>query len=467
MALILVVDDDRTFSKFLRKALTKEGYAVVGVETIAQMRASLLEDPPDLIFLDVNLPDGNGLALLPELLLNEDGPEVLVITGVPDDRSAKMAVEHGAWDYICKSDPLDRVQIAAARALRFREEKKAALSQSDIRNAGVIGTSPPMRKTLHQASRAAISDAPVLITGETGTGKEMMARAIHDNGGRRKGEFVIVDCASLPHQLAESILFGHKKGAFTGADTDHHGLIEMADGGTLFLDEVGELPAETQKRFLRVLQEKTYRPVGAEKERKSDFRVLAATNRDLTKIIEAGQFRSDLFHRLSSILIHLPPLRERKDDIANLAKYRLAKKTDNSGSVKGFHPEIFEVLESYEWPGNIRELFQVIDATYANAVGFTMIHSIHIPPNIRARRGLGERRAPPEARQAPDPLTQTLEETRLAAILPAEKNYLESLCRACGGDYKRACEISGLSKSRLYGLLDKHGLSMGRRRAQG
>lgn len=463
MAKILLVDDDPHFSKFFRRAVVGKGHSVEIVASLSEVGPVLSAFEPELIFLDVNLPDGSGLSLLPGIKELETPPEVIVVTGYPNDEGAKRAISEGAWDYVCKIDPFERILLAADRALLYRKEKLAAITQGGLRVSGVVGSSPHFRKSLAQAARAANSEAPVLVTGETGTGKELFARAIHENSKRAKGPFVIVDCASLPLQLVESILFGHKKGAFTGALNDYDGLIAMADGGTLFLDEVGELDGETQKRFLRVLQEKIYRPVGSSKEVSSNFRVVAATNKDLPAEVERGAFRSDLYHRLSSLSISLPPLRERAGDIPMLARKFVGSEALPDGMIKGISLDFLEAVENYDWPGNVRELKQAILAAVSNAEGFSTVYAMHLPLNIRVKSGFdkaGQESAPAAPAFSASMLSATLEAVREASLASAEFDYLSKLTRDCHGDVAKACEVSGLSRSRLYALLKKHSLSL-------
>lgn len=460
MSKILVIDDDKWFVTFLRRALAKHGYETECHTQIGGALELAEKTSPDVVFLDVNLPDGSGLDLLPMLSALECAPEVIIITGLPDDDGAKSALTHGAWDYICKSDPVERVFLAADRALRFRAEKLAAALQGGLRNSGIVGNSKAMSRCLADAARAARSQAPVLITGDTGTGKELLARAIHENSARKSGEFVIVDCAALPTHLVESLLFGHKKGAFTGATTDHTGLVRIADGGTLFLDEVGELPQEMQKRFLRVLQDRKYRPVGSGVEEKSDFRLIAATNRDLDADVKNGAFRSDLLHRMRSLWISAPPLCEREGDVRLLTDYFLDMRAGDRGGRLAAGPDFHETLASYDWPGNVRELFMALESALAASTGFSTIFSAHLPPQVRLGEGFSHSDETRSVKAFSDFTGKTLEEARIAALDSIERAYLEELRQKHAGDFTGACEASGLSQSRLYALLKKHGITL-------
>jgi len=295
----------------------------------------------------------------------------------------------------------------------------------NLKRDEIVGESRAIRDCLDQVAQCAGTDTGVLITGETGTGKELFARAIHVNSPRAQGPLIVVDCASLPDQLVESILFGHARGAFTGADCECKGLIEQADGGTLFLDEIGELPLETQKSFLRVLQDHVFRPVGKNRELKSNFRLVAATNRDLAAMVQQGLFRSDLYFRLNTFSIHLPPLRDREGDIEKLVMsfvFTICRR--NRSPIKGVVPETLASLSAYHWPGNVRELLNVLEKAI-----------LPLPEAL-----------PP------------FKDYRRQCTADLEVQYLRRLLREAAGDIVRACAVSGLSRSRLYDLLKVHGL---------
>jgi two-component system NtrC family response regulator len=315
-----------------------------------------------------------------------------------------------------------------------------------------------MEACMELVAQAAASDASVLITGETGTGKELFARAIHSNSARSCMPFVTVDCASLPPTIIESILFGHEKGAFTGADRTREGLIKQADGGTLFLDEVGDLPLSAQKAFLRVLQEHQFRPLGAKREIRSEFRVIAATNRDLGKMVQDGNFREDLLFRLRAFTIEASPLREHAGDIKELTFYYLNKICTRLGAeTKGFSPEFIETLCAYNWPGNIRELVNALESALATAHDDSILFPKHLPMHIRirlARDAILKKEDIP----LPQEMTGTLKERRDSAVKREERQYLQELMVITGGNIRKACEISGLSRVRLHVLLKKHSI---------
>ena len=282
-----------------------------------------------MILLDVGLPDGNGLDAIARIQKAESRPQIIIITASGDQNGAELAIRNGAWDYIQKPASVHDMALSIIRAIQYREERKGKRQGAGaprlLKLDGIVGNCPKMKERFELVAQAADTETNVLITGETGTGKELFASAIHNNSLRAKKPFVVVDCSALPETLVESILFGHDKGAFTGAQKAREGLIKQADGGTLFLDEVGELPFPVQKAFLRVLQERRFRPVGTGAEISSDFRLIAATNRDLQKLVLEGVFRDDFLFRLRSFIIELPPLREREEDIAEITNVLYCK----------------------------------------------------------------------------------------------------------------------------------------------
>jgi two-component system NtrC family response regulator len=324
-----------------------------------------------------------------------------------------------------------------------------------------------MKECLDLIAQASCTDAAVLITGETGTGKELFAKAVHENSSSSKKHFVVVDCTAIPETLVESLLFGYKKGAFTGADKDTEGLIKQANGGTLFLDEIGELPPKFQKVFLRVLQERRFRPLGSQDEEESNFRLVAATNRDLEKMAKHGEFRKDLLFRLKSIVMTIPPLRQRGDDTREIVQHYVTKFCDrNSIGVKGFSPDFFEALSSYHWPGNVRELINAMEWTISVALNANVLNPKHLPEDIRihmARSSIkgstlhsGEHGKTMRYTKA----FPKLHDARESAVLEAEKKYLNDLIQIADGDIKEACQLSGLERTQVYTLLKKHGLSL-------
>jgi two-component system NtrC family response regulator len=463
MAQILIIDDDKGMCYTLSEIVRLNGHEAVCAHTLKDGLETASLGYFDVVFLDVMLPDGIGLDIIPTIRETPAKPEVIIITSKGDPDGAELAIKNGAWDYVQKPSSIKKMSLPLLRALQFREEKKAVKPPVALKREGIIGRSPHINACLDLLAQTAHSDANVLITGETGTGKELFSMAIHKNSPRTENNFIIVDCTALPETLVENMLFGHKKGAFTGAVQQYEGLIKQADGGTLFLDEVGELPHAVQKSFLRALQERRFRPLGGKQEIECDFRTIAATNRDLDAMVGQGEFRKDLLFRLRTFTIDLPPLRERPEDIKELAVYHMNKLCDQYQiATKGFSPDFFEVLAMYDWPGNVRELFNTLERALAAAQYEPTLFPNHLPTHVRikaAQASLSEEALTPDRQKEtaePNGLLPKLREFREAA----EKEYLLDLITLTKGDVKKACRVSGMSRSRLYVLLKKHNLSM-------
>jgi len=468
-AKILIVDDDRIVCNVMTGVLERQGHRVQTSATLAAGIEAVRLHDFDIVFLDVQLPDGNGLEQLPDIQTGASEPEVIIITGHADPEGVEASIRCNAWDYIQKPIRVESIQLAVSRALQYRKEKEGGSSPQPLDRKGIVGESAAIRSCLDMVARAAAGRANILITGETGTGKELFARAIHRNSPRCRNNFVVVDCGCLPDTLIESLLFGHTRGAFTGADQSEEGFIKHADGGTLFLDEIGELPPATQKAFLRVLQERRFIPVGGSREVSSDFRLVAATNRNLEQMAQEGEFRDDLLFRLKSVTVELPPLRERIEDLKDLSIQHIRFLCDNQGiGLKGFSPEFFEVLSAYSWPGNVRELYGALEHALAQAFFEQTIFPKHLPESIRIAVAKSSFRRAAHKETAADseydffdagPLP-SWRDFRRKWIIEGEKRYLENLAAKSRGNVKEAARYSGLSSPRLYELLRKHRLSL-------
>ncbi len=461
MADILIVDDDEGICRIFARAAERMGHQPQYALTLEKGLQKIKDRMFDLVLLDVRLPDGNGLNAVPGILRSPGEPEVIIITGQGEADGAEMATRSGAWAYVEKPPNMDQLTLHIKRALQFREQKVCARRPLVMKRENIIGSSPAIMECLEQAALVSASDVNVLLDGETGTGKELFARAIHHNSRRAEESFVPVDCAALTESLAESILFGHVKGAFTNADRDRKGLIREAEGGTLFLDEVGELSPELQKNFLRVLQEKRLRPVGSEKEVVCRFRLIAATNRDLDRMVEEGSFRKDLLYRIRTVVVHLPPLRHRGPDIRELTLHCIQEFCEREGiAVKSVSPDFFETLAAYPWPGNVRELISAVESALSMARFAPMLYGLHLPEEIRVYQA--RQKVQKNGSKAGDadimPTMTMLKTVRDEAIARTETNYLMDLMRITGGNVSEACRLSGLSRSRLYTLLKKYNI---------
>ena len=467
MPRVLIVDDDQEVQSTMASLLSRQDIPHHLARDMVSTRKALQQTAYDLILLDVGLPDGNGLDLLPEIKALENSPEVIILTGRGDSEGAELAIEGGVWDYLLKPSSIKEIKLSISRALKYRQQKESARPRA-LDLSGVVGSSPAMHSCYDLLACAAGSDSNILITGETGVGKELMARTIHANSSRSGHPFIVVDCAGITDSLVESTLFGHCRGAFTGALADHTGLISQAHQGTLFLDELGELPLAIQKSLLRVLQERKFRPVGSSREQKSDFRLMAATNRDLEAMVLEGAFRNDLYFRIKTMHMHLPPLRDRVQDIRPLAMHFVDELCARSGiASKGLGADFLETLEAYHWPGNVRELCNVIEQALVACAGETNLYSMHLPKEIRIKvtRSRLERNTPAGSRQDSSIKTENASHTSLSELFDfksykqeCEKKYLQCLLQKYPGNVPAMLRLSGLSRSHFYTLLKKYDL---------
>ena len=458
MAKILIIDDDHGMCFTLSRMISLDGHEVKCAYTLKDGVREAASDSYDVVFLDVMLPEGSGLDILPKIKNAASKPEVIIMTAAGNPEGAELAITNGAWDYVRKPFSVKELRLPFMRALQYRQAKAGTVDRAALKLEGIVGRSPEITRCIDLLAQAAGTDAGVLITGETGTGKELFARAIHANSTRSAGNFVVVDCAALPQTLVESTLFGHEKGAFTGADKAQDGLVIQADRGTLFLDEVGELPLSIQTAFLRVLQEKRFRPVGGRQEVKSDFRLVAATNRRLDEMVEAGKFRNDLLFRLRSLVIDLPPLRGRSGDIRDLAMHYMSGFCERYDmGTKGFSPEFLEAIWSYHWPGNVRELIHALEKALTSAREEPTLFPVHLPTLMRIHLTQASLPRDLQVGGLPTrPEEQRHQGTLKEFLQSAERRYLEDTMALAGGNIKEACRITGLSKTSLYERLRRH-----------
>jgi len=466
---VLIIDDDPQIRDALARVVVRLGHAATQAATLADGLRQVADADVDVVFLDVRMPDGNGLDAISDIRRAPSGPEVIVITGWGDPDGAERAMRQGAWDYIEKPPTVKTMTAPLLSAMEHRRRGRAHEQAAVFRFPGILGGNPRRAQCVEQAAKAAASDVNVLLTGATGTGKELFARAIHDSSPRRDGAFVVVDCAALPASIVESVLFGSEKGVYTGADRKREGLLLRAHDGTLFLDEVAEMPLSVQKAFLRVLQERRVRPVGGLEETPCHFRLVAATNQDLEAMSHDGLFREDLLFRLQGVGIELPPLAGHPDDILDFAAHFADAAARRQGApLRPLSEALSRALLAYSWPGNVRELKNTMEGTLALAAVDEALLPVHLPLHIRvmaARNRVVGRFADAGQAQsgsgvwpfssAPLPRFREFRDAR-------EAQYLREIVARHGGDIARMLDASGLSRSRLYALFKKHGIAANR-----
>jgi two-component system response regulator PilR (NtrC family) len=463
---ILVVDDEQSMREFLAICLRREGHQVTAAHDGTEALAKLRDQPFDLVITDLKMPgEHDGIAILraikgggvrradrPGVTPAPIDPEVILVTAYATADTAIAAMKLGAYDYLIKPFQVDDINAVIARALEKKALVEENLALRDLvagraRLANLIGKSRAMQKLFEQIAKIHSTRTSVLITGESGTGKELVARALHTEGARAAKAFVAVNCGAIPDELMESELFGHKKGAFTGAIADKPGLFQQADGGTLFLDEIGELSTGLQVKLLRALQERKVKPVGATEELELDVRVIAATNRDLEAEVARAAFRADLYYRLNVIELHLPPLRQRREDIALLAEHFLRRFTSEHGRATRLAPDALRKLETYDFPGNVRELENMIERAVALSSSAVIVPEEL--PELRAANAPPP--APPEAFPA-----DGVDLERMVADF--ERMWVLRALDETGGVRKRAAELLGISFRSLRYRLDKLGI---------
>jgi two-component system nitrogen regulation response regulator NtrX len=445
---ILVVDDERAIQSTLRAVLEDEGYRVTTVGSGAEALSRVTEELPDLIFLDIWMPGVDGLDTLAELKRLRPEATVVVISGHGTIETAVKATRLGAWDFIEKPLSLEKTLLTVSRGLEHARlaRENAALRERLAERETIIGESAVMASLREQITMAAPTTGRVLIQGENGSGKELVARAIHEGSARRDHPFVQVNCAAIPEELIESELFGHEKGAFTGALARRHGRFELADGGTLFLDEIGDMSLKTQAKVLRALEEQAFERVGGTDTVKVDVRVIAASNRDLAALIRDNRFRDDLFYRLNVIPIEVPPLRTRKEDIPLLVDHFIAVFcAENGKRLKTLSGDALAYFLAYDWPGNVRELRNMVERLVIMAPRDT-IAGEDVPPPLRPKNGAAE---------SPVDRARTLKEAREGF----ERAYILAELRGHDWNMTRTAERLGIERSHLYRKIKSYGIT--------
>ncbi len=446
---VLVADDDPAILRLLGIALSDAGHRVVTAPDGRQCIEIVRSSPVDVVVLDLWLPDVNGLEVLAELRRIRPEVPILILTASATVETAIAAIQQGAHDYLAKPFNVEDILVHVERAveqrrlvaqnLRFQRELK-----DRYRFENLVGASLPMVDVYRLVARAATTSASVLVQGETGTGKELIARAIHYGSARASGPFVPIDCTALPEGIVESELFGHQKGAFTGASTTKQGLFEVGSGGTVFLDEIGDLPLGVQSRLLRVLQEREVRRVGGNERIAVDVRVIAASNRDLGAMVKTGEFREDLYYRLSVIVIAVPPLRDRRDDVPWLVHHFIRRIASETGRAEvAVSQEAMDALTAYDWPGNVRQLENAVMRAVSLSSSPILTASDFSLPSAE--------RSPAGARLPSDGMT----------LADVKRWYVEKVLRDVGDNKQRAAEILGLNRRTLYRLLARGGADDG------
>ncbi|WP_277979839.1 nitrogen regulation protein NR(I) [Sphingomonas phyllosphaerae] len=474
---VLIVDDDDAVRTVVAHALRRAGHAVRTAASLADMARELRTHPPDVLVTDVVLPDGDGIDHAGRLATERPDMPVIVLSARNTLTTAVRATEAGAYDYIPKPFDLDTLTRTVAAALK-RGGAAAEDQAAEEEQLPLIGRSPAMQDVYRVIARVISNDLTVLVSGESGTGKELVARAIHDLGARRAAPFVPINMAAIPRELIEAELFGHERGAFTGAAQRSAGRFEQAAGGTLFLDEIGDMPIEAQTRLLRVLQSGEFTTVGGARTIRADVRIVAATNRDLQQAVAGGQFREDLYYRLNVVPVALPALRERRGDIAELARHFLERAAEAGLPRKTLAAEAFAALEAHDWPGNVRELENLMRrlaalsrddrigaAEVVATIGAVPASGAGLPealpdPGIEAAvRAMIERLA----REQPGALDDGSLYDRV--IGAAERPLIAAMLARHGGNQLRAARAIGLNRNTLRKRLDALGISPGARAA--
>ncbi|MCM2130031.1 two-component system response regulator GlrR [Larsenimonas rhizosphaerae] len=439
---LLLVDDDASLLRLLSMRLESRGYRVTTVESGREALAHIQSERPDLVLSDLRMDEMDGMELFREVQSRHPGLPVIILTAHGSIPDAVSATQQGVFSFLTK--PIDKDELFAAVDDALRQTPASA-GNDDAWRDEIVTRSAVMEQVLDQARMVAVSDVSVLITGPSGSGKELMANAIHRASSRGNRPFIAINCGALPEQLLESELFGHARGAFTGAMHAHEGLFQAADGGTLFLDEIGDMPLALQVKLLRVLQERHVRPLGSTRSIPVDVRILSATHRDVNKAMESGDFREDLYYRLNVVNLRLPSLSERAEDIPLLAKHLVHQvSARNQSSVKGFSPEALSLLVGYGWPGNVRQLVNVVEQCVA----------LSTSPIIS--QGLVS-----QALASDESVLPSFNDARAGF----ERSYLIKVLKMTDGNVTQAARIAGRNRTDFYKLLARHDLEVARFKA--
>ncbi len=466
MPKLLIIDDEPVLQVLIADVGTRLGFEVLQATTLAEGLA-LGQRGIDVVVLDKMLPDGDGLERLRDILSLPGWPNVLVVTGHGDGDVAEAALRSGAWEFLPKPFGVQKLSQMLKQTMAHRMSRTLKKSNKQLDRADIVGTSDTLNAAFSRLYDAARSDVNVLLLGETGVGKELFAKTLYQNSLRSEGPFVAVDCAALPENLLESHLFGHARGAFTGAERAKDGLLLAAHNGTLFLDEVGELPLSMQKAFLRALETRRFRPVGSVGEVFSDFRLVAATNKDLSRLVKEGLFREDLLYRLQGMTIRIPALRERREDIVTLAAHAVSHYCEKyQMPLKAMEAHFIESLQAYTWPGNVRELMHSMERACVAAKEETELFTIHLPTDMRVSiaRGFHEDKIVPPKHKGLSAVFSN-NESNLPSLKEwkskAEYDYINKILMQTGGDVRACASIAGVSRGHFYELLKKHGINTG------
>ena len=457
---VLVIDDDQSLREFLAITLSRDGFEVETAASGPEGLKVLAETPIDLALVDLKMPGMDGLETLRRIKEANETVSVVIVTAFSTTETAIQALKEGAYDYLIKPFKVDELKLVVRKALeerRLRWENLRLRREIELRYTlgNMVGKSPKMQEVFATISRVAESKATILLTGESGTGKTLLAKTVHFNSSRKDAPFVPVNCAAIPQDLLESELFGHVKGAFTGAIANKPGLFETANGGTLLLDEISEMPPHLQAKLLRVLEDREIRPVGGTKPTRVDVRIVATTNRDLAQGMARGTFREDLFYRLNVISVHLPPLRDRREEIPLLVNYFLQKFADASGRpIKLVSPEAMTCLEGFSWPGNIRELENVIERAVTLEPG-PIVRVDGLPEAVRGTQAV-----------VPYRIDFPAEGIDLDGLMERiERDLIRRALQRCGGIQSRAAQLLGTSFRSFRYRLQKYGLGEDEERA--